>query len=238
MIKKCKRCGVDIDLTGLGTLAEFINNCEPCGEIMNEELAEKSRSEREEEARERRTAFAKRQWEKVVPPLYRQTDVKHQGYPRPLDAVAKQWMSGEMDNEPSRSWFGVVGVSGKGKTRVMSQVLRNRIWNGKRCQWVNATQFQWCAQNQHDRNDGEAAKKHLANYRKCDFLAFDDLGKQKWTDTVESLFYDLIEHRYSQLLPMMWTSNSTLEELKMMLTEDRRDAITGRLAETSNIVEL
>jgi len=70
------------------------------------------------------------------------------------------------------------------------------------------------------------------------FLAFDDLGKQKWTDTVESYFWDLIEERYAQCRGLIWTSNSSLENLKRMLTRDRAESIIGRLAEESDVVEL
>ena len=238
MIKNCKTCGVAVDLTGLGSIAGFIEYCDPCADKHNDALDEKARKAHEDDAREQRAQFSRRQWEKVVPQKYRETDVNDARYPKGLHDVAKQWISGTIKGNPSRLWFGIVGISGKCKTRVMSQVVKNRISHGKACQWVNATQFQWCAQNQHDNVDGAKAKRHLESYRSCDFLAFDDLGKQKWTDTVEALFYDLIEHRDSRCLPMIWTSNSTLEELGLMLTRDRADAITGRLAETSNIIEL
>jgi DNA replication protein DnaC len=233
MKKQCK-CGATIDLDGLEEFAEILTACDSCAEKNNLRIDEERRIEREDAARALRLEFATKEWEKVVPLLYRQTDVNHANYPRPTHATAMQWIS----SDKSRSWLGIIGQSGRGKTRVMSQIIRNRIWNDYRCQWVNATQFQWCAQNQHDKVDGEKAKRHIESYRNCGFLAFDDLGKQKWTNTVESYFWDLIEHRYAQCLPMVWTSNSSLEELAAMLSDDRSKAIIGRLAETSNVVEL
>ena len=233
MKKQCE-CGAEIDLEGLAEFADFLRFCEPCSEKNNLMIDRKLRKEREEAARAHRLENAVKDWEKTVPPLYRLTDTKHEDYPRATHAMAIQWIN----SEKSRPWLGIVGVSGRGKTRVMSQVVKNRIWNDHSCAWVNATQFQWCAQNQHDHVDGKKAKAFIQKFRSCQFLAFDDLGKQKWTDTVESYFWDLIEERYAQCLPMIWTSNSSLESLSAMLTEDRSKAIIGRLAETSNIIEL
>ena len=238
MKKDCKECGIEIDLTGLEDFAALLKYCDACGEKVNQEIDEKQRTEREDAAREHRVSKTTREWEKTVPLLYRKTDVNHANYPKGLHTLALSWVSGNLEDEKKLPWLGIVGVSGKGKTRVMSQIVRNRIWNACRCEWVNATQFQWCAQNQHDKNDGRKAKAHIEKFRKCDFLAFDDLGKQKWTNTVESYFWDLIEERYANCRPMIWTSNSSLEKLEAMLTEDRAKAIIGRLAENSNIVEL
>lgn len=237
MKKQCP-CGTEIDLAGLGSLAEFINLCDPCANKENEALDQKRQQELEDAARAHRERNASKIWEKIVPARYRQTDVNHVDFPKPVHQFAKSWMSGKVGNANSLPWLGIIGVSGKGKTRVMSQIVKRQIWNGPSVQWVNATQFQWCAQNQHDPIDGKKAKEFLKSFRRCDFLAFDDLGKQRWTDTVESHFWDLIEHRYANCLGMMWTSNSSLEDLKRMLTPDRAEAIVGRLAESSNIAEL
>jgi len=233
MKKQCK-CGAEIDLEGIGEFARFVKLCDPCADKANEEAEGLQQKEREDHARAHRRENATKEWEKIVPLLYRQTDVSREEYPRGMHSAAIQWIT----DPKSRSWLGIIGVSGKCKTRIMSQVIRNRIWNDQRCAWVNATQFQWCAQNQHDQNDGRKAKAYIEKYRSCDFLAFDDLGKQKWTDTVESYFWDLIEERYAQCRPMIWTSNSSLKQLEGMLTDDRAKAIIGRLAETSNILEL
>ena len=233
-MKNCEKCGQPIDVSGLGQFASFVKFCDSCSSEVNAKIEEDTKREREAAAKEHRERHQIKEWERVVPALYRKTDTKHPDYPNKLHSTALQWIH----NDDSRSWLGIIGISGKCKTRVMSQVVKNRIGNDKKCQWVNATQFQWCAQNQHDQNDGKDAKAHLQSYRSCEFLAFDDLGKQKWTDTVESYFWDLIEHRYAQCLAMIWTSNSSLENLEKMLTDDRAKAVIGRLAETSNILEL
>ena len=99
--------------------------------------------------------------EKTVPRPYRETDVNHTNYPKALHKLALSWVSGNLEDKKKRPWLGIVGVSGKGKTRVLSQIVRNRIWNACRCEWVNATQFQWCAQNQHDHNDAQQRETSL-----------------------------------------------------------------------------
>ncbi|MGY8860078.1 MAG: hypothetical protein ACKVHM_08255, partial [Pseudomonadales bacterium] len=135
--------------------------CDDCGEKVNQEIDEKQRTEREDAARERRRSKTTRGWEKTAPRLYRETDVNHTNYPKALHKLALSWVSGNLEDKKKRPWLGIVGVSGKGKTRVMSQIVRNRIWNACRCEWVNATQFQWCAQNQHDHNDAQQRETSL-----------------------------------------------------------------------------
>lgn len=117
-------------------------------------------------------------------------------------------------------------------------MIRKQLWQGQSCEWVNANQFQWCAQNQFTDGKSDKAKKHLESFRKCDMLAFDDLGKQRWTDSVESAFFDLLEERYAECKGMIWTANASLENLEKMLSDDRAKPIIGRLSEASNIVEL
>ncbi len=237
-IATCKSCGASIDLEGLGSFSQYVEHCDPCAEKINEEESEKRKREIEDAIREKYAARAKETWMRVVPKKYRETDIDHPNYPKSLHRYAMKWAMESADEGRRRPWLGIIGLAGQGKTRVMSQVMNQKIKEGLRCEWVNATQFQWCSQNQHDEESGRKARSVLKKYRNCEFLAFDDLGKQKWTDTVESYFWDLIEERYAQCRGLIWTSNSSLENLKRMLTRDRAESIIGRLAEESDVVEL
>lgn len=70
MKKQCK-CGAEIDLDGIGEFARFISLCDPCANKANEEAEESRQKEREDHARARRRENATKEWEKIVPLLYR-----------------------------------------------------------------------------------------------------------------------------------------------------------------------
>lgn len=232
-------CGAKVDTSGMGSFASLLTHCDSCANRINREADEKRQHEAEARRREAARRVALSTWEETVPKRYRETDENHPEFPKGLFKFAMNWIEGkEFDGEPRREWIGLIGTAGKGKTRVMSRIMRLKIWDGQTVAWVNANQFQWCAQNQHDSDEGKKARAFLRKFRTVDFLAFDDLGKQRWTDTVESQFFDLIEARYSEVKDMAWTSNASLSKLKTMLSTDRAEPIAGRLSEASNIAEL
>lgn len=190
------------------------------------------------EERDRREKFARREWERV-PMTYRETDPDHPDFPAAAHAAAEKWVKGaSLSCEPRLPWLGIVGPSGRCKSRVAALCAKRLAWDGKALAWVNATQFQWCAQMQFDDRDGGKAREHLRRYRKTGALVFDDLGKQRWTDQVESQFYDLLEQRSSHGLALIWTSNTSLEALGKMLSRDRSEPIVGRLLNFSHILSL
>lgn len=55
---------------------------------------------------------------------------------------------------------------------------------------------------------------------------FDDIGVQKATEYAISAWYDIINYRYSELLPTVFTSNLSLKEISAYMT----DRIASRLA--------
>ena len=228
--KKCTDCGQSFEYETFTVFGKHYDpECESC------DGCDEKRKDRV--TLEARKVNAIREWERVVPPTYRETDIKHADYPMPIHKMAMGWSNGQdVMRNPRRPFLGLVGESGRCKTRIMAQVIRQMIWQGCRCEWVNATQFQWCVQHEFNDDDSKSANRHMEKYRTCQILAFDDLGKQKWTDAVESKFYDLLEYRSSNLLSLVWTSNADMEELGAMLSQDRSKPITGRLIDYSNII--
>jgi len=99
---------------------------------------------------------------------------------------------------------------------------------------IHAKQFErWCAR-MFDRDDD--ARRQLETLRRAEVLFIDDLGKEKFTERVESELYDLVETRTAHLRPILWTSNATATRLKEMLSADRGEPIIRRLKEFCTIV--
>lgn len=65
-------------------------------------------------------------------------------------------------------------------------------------------------------------------------LIFDDIGAEKYPEGVTVQYFSLIDKRYENLLPMCFTSNVSLEELSVRLSE----RIVSRIHEMCNVVKL
>lgn len=224
-----------------------VYTCPECLSLVEEREKAKRLEREERERQEAHERAARAAWETVVPRLYRDTRTDHPGYPGKIHREAMAWLK---KGEPP-TFFGIIGPTGKGKTRVASQAMRGAIQEGKNCAWVNAAEFQRLVQSQWDNSPskprnfgaevpsvGEEARKRLKSFRDCQFLVFDDLGKGRITETVAGGLYDLIEERVAEGRRTVWTSNATLQILLRMLPEDCGRPIVRRLAEFSTIIEI
>ncbi len=84
------------------------------------------------------------------------------------------------------------------------------------------------------RNNGVSSttEKQLVNkYSSVNYLIIDDIGAEKHTDWTESTLYTIIDRRHSNLLPTIYTSNLSLEELDSHLGP----RIASRLADSKII---
>ena len=80
------------------------------------------------------------------------------------------------------------------------------------------------------------AKQTLYRARRRKILFLDDLGKAKFTERVEMEFYDLIEFRAANKLPILFTANMSGKQLTEALGEDRGEPIMRRLREFCDII--
>lgn len=168
-------------------------------------------------------------WEKLCPPLYRDTDVSRLPLAVNIVQTCLSWK-----NQPTG--IGLVGASGAGKTRVMFKLLERLHDEGTHFMAISSKKFErWCAQMFEKDDD---AKSKLKQCETTAVLFIDDIGKERITDRVESELYALIETRTAYKRPILWTSNATSESLKTMMSADRGTPIIRRLKEFSTIVSV
>lgn len=165
----------------------------------------------------------------LCPPLYRESDPKR--LPAAFLRECEAW-------EVSPMGLGFVGIAGTGKTRAAWMLLKRLHFSGVRVFGLTATAFaKACADQWHDNNQAKAlAEDTLTRCRRTKVLLLDDLGKQKMTERAELELFDLLEHRTSHELPVIWTANAGRETLKQMLSPDRGEPILRRLAEFTKVV--
>lgn len=165
----------------------------------------------------------------LCPPLYRESDP--QRIPAAFLRECEAW-------EVSPMGLGFVGIAGSGKTRAAWMLLKRLHFSGVRVFGITATAFaKACADQWHDDPQAKAlAEDTLTRCRRTKVLLLDDLGKNKMTERAELELFDLLEHRTSHELPVIWTANAGRETLKQMLSSDRGEPILRRLAEFTKIV--
>lgn len=216
----------DVDLVAHITL------CPECSERANEEYDKKERERKALEV-----------WRECVPETYRNTDIAHPDYIAQTTTVriAQSWLRGEVINGQEKMLFlGLVGKSGYCKSRIIAQLCKRLIWQGKHITWMNSARFQWCAQNQFSDESSKEAKKWLKRCITTANLVFDDIGSLKATEAVSDSLYAILEHRTANGLPVMWTSNESESEMLVggKISEKARERSISRLVGFSNIINL
>ena len=171
--------------------------CPACGEALEEREREAARAR----IRAKRSVI----WDETIPAKYRETDPFHEDFNRPLWEMLKF--------HPLAESVALIGPSGRCKTRVFALLARCAIAQDLSVGWCPANAFQWAAQREFDKEDGADAKRWMKRWQACDVLFLDDLGKHKWTDVVESAFFNLVEMRSGRKLPTNWSMNPDPSEV-------------------------
>lgn len=141
------------------------------------------------------------------------------------------------DNSPSLL---ILGPTGTGKTYQAYAALRQAATHPRPTRGVGYRAIAWEAATYADilasmrpnpRNDSETELKRL---RDVPLLVVDDLGVAKQSEWVEDVTYRLINGRYEDMRPSIFTSNLAVDQLREALG----DRIASRLAETCTRVVL
>lgn len=135
----------------------------------------------------------------------------------------------------------LLGPTGTGKTyqaygavrAAVTHSLPTRAGGFRAPRWQALTYADLCASLRPHGRDHDP-EKQLDRYRKVELLFIDDLGAAKTSDFVEEATYRLINGRYEDMLPSIFTTNLALPALKDAVG----DRIASRLAETCTRVVL
>lgn len=115
-----------------------------------------------------------------------------------------------------------IGSVGNGKTHLLAAIANKLLKKDILVVFINTPEL---IAELRAAQFGENLDKKINLIKNAPVVIFDDLAKEKPTDWVRTQYYMIINHRYINNLPVLFSSNCTFEELEDRLGE----ATTSRL---------
>ena len=173
----------------------------------------------------------------TIPPEMRRTRPDHPAFNARLWSAIRAWQPNR------RRWLGIVGDAGRSKTRCLAMLAERLIRDGHVVTWTTATEMQGYIDDLRSDTRGiaEEARVYLRRIRGTSILVLDDFGKNTWTPTFERHMFELIDHRKTHDLPVLWSANEMPQQLHTKrgdvggISNDRSAPIVSRLIEISDI---
>lgn len=220
--KKCKTCPAMVDPVFMVRSWIQPEICSRCAEkeIKKQEL--KSKMEAHKHAVKTL----------ALQPRFRNASFKE--FKKDLQPVAYK-IAGEFAKgyEPGKEKKGLYfyGEPGSGKTHLMAAIA-NYLIHKENVRFITSPELLLSIRKAFGSTVSEEGL--LDQLSKVPLLIIDDIGSEKPTEWVQETLFVLIDRRYTNLMPTLFTSNYSLDELK-----DRLGYRTAsRIAEMTQVVEL
>ena len=129
--------------------------------------------------------------------------------------------------------FYVYGENGCGKTHLIACLCNYLTEKGQKCIFTNFTNIANDIRKTYNTN--EITENVIEKYSRVPFLFLDDFGKEGYKKTngdagwIDEQLFTILNNRYNNMLPTIFSSNYSLEELTTRLSYDI--AITDRAYE-------
>lgn len=114
----------------------------------------------------------------------------------------------------------ITGPVGSGKTHLVSAIIDYiaRLHKHKVKDLIFKSSVNLLSEIKFSFED-KTTESLVKGFENADLLVIDDLGIEKSTDWTHEIFYKIIDHRYSNLMPTIITSNLAYPELKEKMSE-------------------
>lgn len=201
--------------------------CQTCDEAA-------AKAEREREEQQRRTAI-EAAITATLPPDLVETDIRHPEFNTALWRAMSAW-------RPSADarWLGIIGRAGRCKTRCMTLYAVRVLRYGLRISWLTAGRLYDIAAEyrHHDDKIRTLAREEFQSALTAPYLFLDDLGKAEWSPAFEARLFQLLDHRKSYKLPVIYSSNVHPRSFEIAISDSNREPLIGRLLDRTTIIEL
>lgn len=181
--------------------------------------------------RRRRAEWALARWETATPPRYRRADATD---PRVVD-----WAVRAAADPVEAGSLLLTGPTGTGKTHQAYGALRRIAASGPRRFELLATTAADMYGLLRPGGSSRPSEDELARLCRIPLLLLDDLGSAKATEWTEEVTYRLINERYNQCRPTVFTSNLPARAAGGPdLTAQLGERIASRLAQMTTVVAM
>ncbi len=115
------------------------------------------------------------------------------------------------------------GTVGTGKTHLLAAISNNLLARGVAVCFVNTPSF--ISELRRSQFQEGKLYKQISRINTTEVVIFDDLAKEKSTEWVQNQYYEIINHRYINYLPTLFSTNCNMDEIEDKLG----DATASRL---------
>lgn len=171
----------------------------------------------------------KKSWEEIIEPQIpaRYKKTKYEDVPENIKIIFE-------DMGQSRKGLFLYGGIGTGKTHIAYSLHRSAAKSKIKSYLINTVEL-FKEMRDDIKKDSYDMKKPTDNLLKFEgVIIFDDIGVENATDFVVENLYLIINSRYNRMLPTIFTSNLSLDEL----ADKIGDRIPSRIKEMCHIIEL
>ena len=159
------------------------------------------------------------------PPRYK--NAKWEDVPKNIQVLIK-------NIKESRRGIYIHGLVGTGKTHIAYGIMEYLHSVKLQTRVYNTTELIFDIKADFDKV-GEDKKRHQEKMKNFNgLIIFDDIGAERFTEYVAEIFYLIINRRYNEMLPIVFTSNLTAGQL----AEKTGDRIMSRIIGMCNVIEL
>jgi len=136
-----------------------------------------------------------------------------------------------------RVGVGMFGDVGTGKSHLAAAICNDATAIGRPAVFANVVDLLTRIRATYDRSNSGSESALIDAYVGIDVLAIDDLGKESLSDWSVRTLYAVVNARYERNLPLVVTSNSSLEDL-MRRTVDARAEQNTYIATLDRVFEM
>lgn len=206
--------------------------CENCSKQIAEARSVEVEQNRELESaasEEVRSEYYESLWAKVCPGEFNRFDANR--YPKASQRSLERVRAWRHDLPTNPRGMMLHGKSGSGKTVAVWSALRAPLFAGVDIEAFTANRFAVEAARLAGESS-ERSAKWLHKLKAVTILFIDDIGKREMTEFSEAQLFDVIDHRYANGLPMIFTCEGNSKWLSRFIGESRRDGMIRRIVES------